>query len=232
MKTQLHKDIIADPISHACVLNLYLHGERYPQMVSDYFQWDYAPSRELADQLRLHRNDEYKHERLFQKSLEWIDQPSVDLAIGEGFNEVVRSFTPGTFHIVDRDPPGVQRRKLANFLAHAHFLERRVAGSLSYHADACAASGNDLVAKAVAAVIKDENRHVRYTREFVFDLLTRREARETLDVHRRAEAKANLRFAAKQIDRLMNRFRESTPPTRRLLYRLGSVIMEGAVRYA
>ena len=69
IKAQLHRDIAADPRTHGWVLNLYLNGERYPQTVCDYFQSEYAPTRELAEQIRLHEADEHKHELLFAKAI-------------------------------------------------------------------------------------------------------------------------------------------------------------------
>ena len=57
LKRQLHRDIASDPRTHGWVLNLYLNGERYPQTVCDYFQAEYAPTSELAEQIRLHEKD-------------------------------------------------------------------------------------------------------------------------------------------------------------------------------
>jgi len=37
VKRRLHRDIVADPVLHGLVLNLYLNGERYPHRVDDYF---------------------------------------------------------------------------------------------------------------------------------------------------------------------------------------------------
>ena len=37
VKARLHRDIVADPVLHGMVLNLYLNGEQYPHRVSDYF---------------------------------------------------------------------------------------------------------------------------------------------------------------------------------------------------
>jgi hypothetical protein len=148
--------------------------------------------------------------------------------MGDVFNEVIRSFTPGTFHIVEADPPDVRRRKLANFLAHAHYLERRVARSFAYHMEACEAVRQPAIARVVAAVHKDESHHVSYTREAVFELLPRREAAAVLEVHRRAEAKANLTFSARQVRAFLSRFRASTPRHHRWLYRLSAFLMEGA----
>ena len=37
IKRRLHRDIVADPVLHGLVLNLYLNGEQYPHRVSDYF---------------------------------------------------------------------------------------------------------------------------------------------------------------------------------------------------
>ena len=37
IKARLHRDIVADPVLHGLVLNLYLNGEQYPHRVTDYF---------------------------------------------------------------------------------------------------------------------------------------------------------------------------------------------------
>src|SRR6185436_8625024 len=118
-----------------------------------------------------------------------IEQPVVEIELGDVFNEVIRLFTPGTFHIVDSDPLETRRHKLANFLAHAHHLEKRVARSFGYHIDSCVRCGRQEIAELVARARDDEEGHVRYTRATVFDLLTHQEAQEVMEVHRRAEAR-------------------------------------------
>src|SRR4051794_19742697 len=128
-------------MTHGWVLNLYRGGERYPQRVCDYFQSDFAPTEELAMRLRQHAAEEDKHVHLFSKAINDLGQPVVEIEIGDVFNEVIRSFTPGTFHIVESDSPEVRRRKLANFLAHAHHLEKRVERSFAYHVEACERAG-------------------------------------------------------------------------------------------
>src|SRR3954467_39412 len=176
IKRRFHEDLVVNPEAHGWVLNLYRGGERYPQRVCDYFQSDFAPNADLAAQLRRHAAEEDKHVHLFSQALETIDQPVVEVDLGDVFNEVIRSFTPGTFHIVAEDSAEVQRHKLANFLAHAHHLEKRVAKSFAYHVDACERAGRDSIARLVARTKEDEDGHVRYTRVAVFDLLTRSEA--------------------------------------------------------
>ena len=106
---------------------------------------------------------------LFSHALKSIEQPVIEIELGDVFNEVIRSFTPGTFHIVESDPPEMRRRKLANFLAHAHHLEKRVARSFAYHIDACERSGRHGIAQLVARTRHDEEGHVRYTRAAVFE---------------------------------------------------------------
>src|SRR3954453_17045567 len=195
LKRQLHRDIAGDPRTHGWVLNLYLNGERYPQTVCDYFQSEYAPTRELADLIKLHEKDEHKHELIFGKAIQALGQQVVELPRIDIFNVIIRMFTPGTFHIVPEDPDEVRRDKLANFMAHCHFLEKRVARSLCYEAEMSGHAKSPMVGKGVNAVLADEGRQVSYTLDAVNDLLTRRRAREVLDAHRRAEAKANLRFS-------------------------------------
>src|SRR5262249_45151987 len=181
---------------------------------------------------REHAGEEDKHVHLFSHALKSIGQPVVEVEMGDVFNEVIRSFTPGTFHIVESDSPDERRRKLANFLAHAHHLEKRVARSFAYHIDACDKVGANDVARAVAVAKHDEEGHVRYTRTAVFDLLTRRQAEEVMDVHRRAEAKANLIFSQRQVRVFLARFGETKPKYRRWLYRICAALMETAGQYA
>jgi hypothetical protein len=231
VKGRFHSELVANPLTHGWVLNLYRSGERYPQRVCDYFQSDFAPTEELAGQLRQHAADEDKHVHLFSQALKTLDQPVIDADLGDVFNEVVRTFTPGTFHIVESDSPEARRRKLANFLAHAHHLEKRVAQSFAYHMDACERSGKHTIAKLVSHTKVDEDRHVRYTRETVFDLLTRQEAQAVMELHRRAEARANLRFSQRQVRAFLVKFGDATPKHRQWLYRVCATIMEAAGKY-
>lgn len=230
LKSRAHREVVANPLAHGWVLNLYLNGERYPEKVCDYFQSEYAPHQDLADNIVRHAADEAKHVRLYAHAIESIDQPVVELEPPFVFNEVVRSFTPGTFHIVPGDAPDAQRWKLANFLAHAHFLEKRVGRSIEYHADACGSGGRDTVGRCVDAVIRDEARHVVYTRDAVLDLLTRRQAEEVLDTHRRAEAKANLEFSTRLLRTFLDRFDSGIRGHQKLLFRVCQFIMTGAGR--
>ena len=48
VKGRFHRELVANPLTHGWVLNLYRSGERYPQRVCDYFQSDFAPTQELA----------------------------------------------------------------------------------------------------------------------------------------------------------------------------------------
>ncbi len=232
VKGAFHHDLVANPVTHGWVLNLYRGGERYPQRVCDYFQSDFAPNPHLAAQLRQHAAEEDKHVHLFSRAVESLEQTVIEIEIGDVFNEVIRSFTPGTFHIVESDPPDVRRRKLANFMAHAHHLEKRVARSFAYHMDACDKCGKHDIASLVARAKHDEDNHVRYTRETVFDLLTRKEAAEVMDIHRRAEARANLLFSQRQVKVFLSKFADVTPKYRQWLFRICASIMEATAQYA
>jgi len=231
VKGRFHGDLVADPVMHGWVLNLYRGGERYPQRVCDYFQSEFAPSQTLAAQLRRHAAEEDKHVVLFSQALGSIEQPVVEVELGDVFNEVIRSFTPGTFHIVESDSPEARRVKLANFLAHAHHLEKRVARSFAYHIDACERARKDHIAGIVARAKHDEDGHVSYTRAAVFDLLTRREALDVMDTHRRAEARANLVFSQRQVRVFLKCFSSAIPKYRQWLFRLCASIMEAAGEY-
>jgi hypothetical protein len=223
---------VANPVTHGWVLNLYRGGERYPQRVCDYFQSDFAPNQDLAAQLRRHAAEEDKHVHLFSHALRTLEQPVVEVDLGDVFNEVVRSFTPGTFHIVAGDSTEVRRHKLANFMAHAHHLEKRVARSFAYHIDACEREGKSEIAELVARAKHDEEGHVYYTRMAVFDLLTRRDAGEVMDVHRRAEARANLIFSRRQVRVFLEHYASDVPKHRQWLFRICTTIMETAGEYA
>jgi ribonucleotide reductase beta subunit family protein with ferritin-like domain len=232
IKRQFHRDLVSDPVTHGWVLNLYLGGERYPQRVCDYFQSSFAPNAELATQIENHAADEEKHSRLFAHGIELLGQPVVELEMGDIFNETIRSFTPGTFHIAETDSPGQRRWKLANFMAHAHCLEKRVARSFAYHAEACGQASRPAIAGILEVAHRDEERHVHYTRQTVYELLAREEANEVMEAHRRAEAKANLAFSHKQVRAFLQRFPAKCPGHRRALYRVCAMLMEEAARYA
>jgi hypothetical protein len=232
IKGVFHGEMVANPAIHGWVLNLYRGGERYPQRVCDYFQSDFAPNQHLAAQIRQHAAEEDKHVHLFSQAIKSLHQPVVEIELGDVFNEVIRSFTPGTFHIVESDSPEVRRVKLANFMAHAHHLEKRVAQSFAYHVDACERVGKHDIAQLVARAKHDEDGHVRNTRATVFDLMTRRDAQGIMDLHRRAEARANLIFSQRQVRVFLARFANSTPKYRQWLYRICATIMEAAGQYA
>jgi hypothetical protein len=232
IKRRFHRDLVSDPVTHGWVLNLYLGGERYPQRVCDYFQSGFAPNAELANQIERHAADEEKHSRLFAHGIELLGQPVVELEMGDIFNDTIRSFTPGTFHIVASDSKEEKRWKLANFMAHAHCLEKRVARSFAYHAEACEHATRPALAGILEVAHRDEERHVRYTRETVYELLAREEADEIMEAHRRAEAKANLAFSERQVRSFLRRFPANGSRGNRMLYRIGAMIMEEAARYA
>ena len=122
--------------------------------------------------------------------------------------------------------------KIANFFAHLHFLEKRIARSLQFHLEACAHSMSDYPQKAVAIVAGDEHHHVEYTREAVFHLLPAQRARSVLADHRRAEAKANLDFSAQQLSQLTSRYAGRFPRTSRRVYRHASRLLEWGLRHA
>src|SRR5215468_8778388 len=105
VKGRFHGEIVSNPVTHGWVLNLYRGGERYPQRVCDYFQSDFAPSPELSNRLRQHAAEEAKHVLLFSRAINLVGQAVTEIEMGDIFNEVIRSFTPGTFHIVDQDEP-------------------------------------------------------------------------------------------------------------------------------
>jgi hypothetical protein len=203
VKRRLHRDIVADPVLHARVLNLYLSGEAYPHTVDDYFPVDSVACPDLAAAMAEHFRDENKHVALYTKAIEKLGQAVVDLPPEHIFNHVIRSHTVQPWRVEDGLSRDALDDRIAQFLAHAHWLERRIEHSLGIHAEACLHSPCGYTHKAVAAVLNDETRHVRYTRDAVFDLVPRQRAQDILEHHRQAEHRANLDFSSRQLQRLL-----------------------------
>jgi hypothetical protein len=231
-KRRLHRDIVADPVLHARVLNLYLNGEAYPHRVDDYFPIAHVESPELAARMRTHMDEEDKHIALYAKAIEKLGQTVEDLPHACIFNAVIRHHTPDSWAVREGQDGETKRLRLAHFLAHAHCLEKRVASSLEMHVDACAHAASPYAAKAVAAVLADEYDHVRYTAEAVDELLPRSAAHEVWNVHVAAEKRANLDFSAAQLKRLLRENRENWPGSRRAYYRVCSAGMRGLLSHA
>jgi hypothetical protein len=232
IKQRLHRDIVADPVLHGLVLNLYLNGEQYPHRVSDYFPFAAANDAELERMMRSHMADEDKHIALYTRALEKLGQPVTVHALPDIFNDVIRRNTPANFALAPGDSREACREKLAHFLAHLHFLEKRVARSLEYHYDACAHAASPYPQKVIGAVLGDEFHHVRYTREVVEDLLPRAEAREVLALHERAERRANLEFSAIQLSRLLREQAARFPQLRGAIYRACTAVLRGGLAVA
>ncbi len=231
IKRSIHREIASRPVTHAWALNLYRAGERYPQTVCDYFPADHAPWPELAADMRRHRHDEERHTAMYAHAIRSLGQPVVDVADQDVLNVVIRSYTAENFTISEADDRDTRRRKVAHFLTHAHFLEKRVARSLDYHREACAAVGATDAERVVDAVLRDEGRHVAYTIEAARELLSIDERSAVFDHHRRAEAKANLDFSQRQIRALLRAAGPALRADRRCLYRFCAFVMEEAVCY-
>jgi hypothetical protein len=232
IKARLHRDIVADPVLHGLVLNLYLNGEQYPHRVSDYFPLAAADDPVLERMMRDHMADEDKHIALYKRAIEKLEQPVRVQRLEDIFNEVIRRHTPASFAIEPGASRDVRRNKLAHFFAHLHFLEKRVATSLHYHLDACAHATSDYPQKVIGTVLGDEVRHVRYTREVVTQLLPARVATEVLAVHARAERRANLDFSASQLGRLVREQAARFPRWRGSFYRICTAMLGGVLVFA
>ena len=230
LKALWHRDLASHPTTHAWVLNLYRAGERHPQLVDDYFPVERAPWPELARDLARHRDDERRHDRMYAGAIRKLGEAVVDMDGPDVFNVVIKDCTPVAFRIDEAAGDDVARTKLAHFLAHAHFLEKRITRSVAYHAEACERAKSP-VASVVAAVLDDEERHVRYTRDAVTELVGRTEALRVLDLHGRAEAKANLVFSAYQVGECMRRFKTEVPALHRALFRFGALFMQEAAAH-
>lgn len=232
VKLRLHRDIVADPVLHGLVLNLYLNGEQYPHRVADYFPLAAADDPALADTMRAHMADEDKHIALYSRAIGTLGQPLLDLPLDDVFNEVIRRHTPVAFAMDAADGPSDRTLKLAHFFAHLHFLEMRVARSLEYHVEACERAASSYPQKVVAAVLRDELRHAAYTRETVLGLLPRGPAQEVLALHRRAEQRANLDFSSRQLGRLLREQSGRFPRLRGAGYRACVRALRGVLALA
>ena len=225
-KRRWHDELVAHPTTHAWVLNLYRAGEHHPATVDDYFPVAHAPAG-LREQLASHRDQEAMHARLYAGAVERLHEELEDFSGLDVFNVAIREHTPAGFHIHASDAKDVRDHKLAHFLAHAHFLEERIARSLELHVDACLRAGKHDVARAVQRVLDDEGEHARYTRAAVFDVVPKATAYAILDVHRRGEARANLAFSARQVRSHLAR--TSSPNAQ--LWRFCAYVMEEAVAH-
>jgi len=232
IKARLHRDIVADPVLHGLVLNLYLNGEEYPHRVSDYFPLAAVDDPTLERMMRDHMADEDKHIALYRRAIEKLEQPVLVQPLQDIFNDVIRRHTPVSFAIESGADRDTCRRQLAHFFAHLHFLEKRVATSLHYHLDACAHAPSDYPAKVISAVLGDEVRHVRYTRDVVMQLLPAQAANEVLATHARAERRANLDFSAFQLGRLVREQAARFPRWRGAFYRACTAMLAGVLVFA
>lgn len=222
IKRQLHRDICRDPVLHGLVLNFYLNGEEYPDRVAGYFPGVRAEEPEIAVLLARHLQDERKHVALYAKTLQQIEQPRLQFPLPEIYNSIILAYTA--------ELPRIPRVEvLAGFFAHLHFLEKRIAHSLEIHLDACAFSPSPYPGRAVGVVLRDEQHHRQYTLEVVKDLLPTGAARRVLAHHRRAEARANLVFSARQLGMLTRTYAERFPRLRRPVYRLAATLQESLV---
>jgi len=232
IKARLHRDIVADPVLHGLVLNLYLNGEQYPHRVADYFPFAAVEEAELERTMRAHVADEDKHIALYTRAIEKLGQPVVVQPLEGVFNEVIRRHTPASFRLEAGESRDSSRLKLAHFFAHLHFLEKRVARSLEYHLDACAHAESDYPEKVIDAVLRDERRHVRYTREVVSEILPARAAVAVLSLHAAAERRANLDFSANQLGRLVREEAARFPRLRGQVYRACTALLRGVLALA
>jgi hypothetical protein len=229
-KKRLHREIVADPVLHGLVLNLYLNGEQYPHRVDDYFPIAFVENPTLASLMQRHCKEEDKHVALYSRAIEKLGQPILVLDDADIFNAVVRTHTAESFAVRVEQNTDERRLRLAHFLAHAHTLEKRVARSLEYHLDACAFAQTDYPEKAVSAVLSDEYQHVSYTEQWVRELLPKTKAEQVLSHHLQAETKANLEFSARQLSKLMRQHTNRFPSSSRLVYRGVTQFMKWSLR--
>ena len=223
-----HRDLVARPDTHAWVLSLYRAGELHPQTVDDYFPLAAAEDAGLRESMRRHSADEARHVKIYDGAIAKLGEPRTEFEGLDVFNVVIRRETDATFRLHEEHSSDERRERLAHFLAHAHFLEKRITRSVEYHLDACARAGRREVERAVSVIHDDEARHMSYTLEAVRDLLPPSAAARVIETHRRGEARANLRFSARQVKAYLDRFGRSTKISHAVLYRTCAGIMEAA----
>jgi hypothetical protein len=226
IKRRLHRDIVADPVLHARVLNLYLNGEQYPHRVADYFPMGLVEESQIAARLRDHLREEDKHVALYTKAIRALGQPVVELPLPQVYNTVILRHT-GMPAVAERDYPDGRRLALAHFFAHLHFLESRVAHSLEYHLDACAHAAHPYPAKAVEVILRDERKHAAYTRDTVDEVVPVSVARRVLAHHRAAESRANREFSSRELERLLREEGGRFAGGRRTVYAAGAALLGG-----
>jgi hypothetical protein len=229
LKNTWHRDLVAHPDTHAWVLSLYRAGELHPQTVDDYFPSWAADSGELRAAMERHAQDEGRHVKMYDRAIARLGEARTDFEGLDVFNVVIREETRADFRADQALPADRRREKLAHFLAHAHFLERRIARSLEYHLEACVRAGRSDVARVVSVVHADEERHTSYTLDAVRDLLPYARAARVIEVHRRGEARANLRFSARQVRSFLASFAGKASLSHETLYRVCARMMEGAL---
>lgn len=226
LKRRLHRDIVADPVLHGRVLNLYLNGEQYPHRVTGYFPMAAVEDGALERRMREHLREEDKHVALYIRAIRELGQPVVELPMEDVYNTVIRRHTPSP--ALGATAPADRRRlTLAHFMAHLHCLESRVAQSLEYHLDACARSASPYSAKAVQVILADERAHAAYTREALFGLVPAAVARDVLHLHSSAETRANREFSARELKRLLCDERARFGATSRALYAGSAALLQG-----
>ena len=232
IKARLHRDIVADPVLHGLVLNLYLNGEQYPHRVTDYFPMAAVEDPQLEQTMRRHMADEDKHIALYTRAIEKLGQPVLVQPLEQVFNSVILRHTPAGIACEAGEQRDARRLQLAHFFAHLHFLEKRVARSLEYHLDACAHAVSDYPAKVIDAVLRDERGHVRYTRDTVTQLLPACDAARVLELHARAERRANLDFSAHELGRLVRAQAARFPRLRGRVYGACAALLQRVLALA
>ncbi len=230
LKSRLHADICQDPVLHGLVLNLYLNGEEYPHRVDDYFPLWAMNKSGLREQVAQHMRDEDKHVALYQKAIQKLEQPVVTIPTNDIYNHIIRRCTPTSWRVRRSDSVDRQSESQANFFAHLHYLEKRIARSLDFHLQACAKSPSTYPLKAVGIVHSDEQHHVQYTKDAVFDLLPRSKARAVLQMHKAAESKANRIFSGHQLEYLTSQYAARFPKWRCRIYRVAGQLLSWAGR--
>jgi hypothetical protein len=225
-KHRWHDELVRHPRTHAWVLNLYRAGEHHPETVDDYFPIDAVDDEELRCSMAKHRAEERAHEKLYRAAIEKLGGELEDFVDDDVFNVAIRKATCARFAMAKDADEATKRAAVAHFLAHAHFLESRIACSLEVHLAACRRAGLDDVVRLVEHVLRDETRHAAYTREWVHRLLPANQADETLEIHRRGEALANRRFSARQVRAHLKRHADLLSSSQRRRWSIAAGLLE------
>jgi fatty acid desaturase len=187
MKVRWFRDLLAHPEARRHLWSLYYAGEAYVELHPDAVFIDRLEPG-LATLLQRHLDDETRHAGVFRRLLAATGHTPAALPRTEdvGFY-LLTEVLPEIGGELGRTSP-FSREQVVRYMAFLHVLELRSLGDLHALIAACRARGEELLARQLTAILRDERFHASYTHTAVQRLARdRAEARAILDAIRRAE---------------------------------------------